>query len=139
MRVLIASLILVLSMSSLCALAQGKAESEAERVLLRYFDALSQGDTLTLRSLMDGRLLETRSRLLDNPAWPAFLVETFAGATFSIDRIETLSEAEIAIEATIVFGEDDTIPRRFLLRGESAPADARETFRIHDESGPGSR
>ncbi len=136
MRILITLLILVLSMSSLSIHAQGTAESEAEGVLLRYFDALSQGDTLTLRSVMGGTLLETQSPLLDNPTYPAWLVETFAGASFSIDGIETLSEAEVAIEASIVFGVDDAIPRRYLLRRETTESDTLGAFRIHEESGP---
>lgn len=139
MRILTTLLILVLSMSSLSAHAQGTAESEAEGVLLRYFDALSQGDTLTLRSVMGGTLLETQSPLLDNPAYPAWLVETFAGARFSIDSVETLSEVEVAIEASIVFGVDDAIPRRYLLRREITESDALGAFRIYDETGPGLR
>ncbi len=130
-------LILILSMSSLTAQALSPAETEAEGVLLRYFDALGQGDTRTMRAVLGGELLVTESALLDNPTYPAFLVGKFAGVRFTINRIETLSETEIAIEASMIFGEDDAVTRRYLLRRETTSSNAPGPFRIHGEQNPG--
>ena len=136
MRILIAVLILILSLSSLSVLAQSRAESEAEGVLLRYFDALSQGDVRTLRGLIDGEMRESQGGLLENPTWPAWLVQTFGGADLSVDRIETLGPDEVLIEASIIYGADDSTQRRYLLRRAPSGDEPGAPFRIHDETGP---
>jgi hypothetical protein len=110
-------------------------EAAAREVLLLYFNALSQGDVGTLRSLMGGALLEKRSRLLDNPTYPAHLVKTYGAARFVINKIETLGTADIAIDASIISTPDEVLKRRYLLRKEMAP-DSGSTYHLYGEIDP---
>lgn len=131
LRLIAAILILGLSSINALAVAGAQDEMEAQAVLTRYFDALSQGDTLTLRSLMGGDLLEKRSRLLDNPSYPAFLVETYGSARYSIDNMEIISPTDIAVEASITFDQESTAQRRFLLRKEPSDNGAAGNYLIY--------
>jgi hypothetical protein len=95
-------------------------ESDAETALMRYFDALSQGDIRTLRSLMAGDLLAKRASLLDNPTYPPFLAKTYGNAHFQIDAVNTLNPSTIEIQATIVFDQDNSSQRHYLLREKTS-------------------
>jgi hypothetical protein len=116
--------------------SQDLNESGAEQTLLHYFDALSLGDTRTLKSLMGGSLLEKRTRLLNNPAYPQYLAETFGVAIFTIDRIVSVSPDIVGIDATMKFGKDDYIQRRFLLHRVSSASSNKNTYLVHDEIEP---
>jgi hypothetical protein len=113
--------------------ASSEAEAEARTVLLRYFDALTQGDVSTLRSLMGGELLEKRSRLLDNPTYPEYLVETYQQARFEIERYAVMNEDSIAIDAVIVFPTDESMVKRFLLTRAANGGQSGPRYRVHDE------
>lgn len=135
-RAITATLIVSMSWTYALATSATQDELEARMVLMRYFDALTQGDTLTLRSLMCGDLLERRSRLLDNPTYPAFLVETNGSARFSLDETEAISPSDMAIEASIIFDQESTALRRFLLTKERSIPGAGENYCIYREDGP---
>lgn len=109
-------------------------ETEAGAVLLRYFDALTQGDTATVRALMGGDLLEKRSRLLDNPTYPTHLINTYGQAHFEINRYNTLDNDTISIDATIFLSPDESIKKRYLLKKELQTNITRSQFLIYEES-----
>jgi hypothetical protein len=115
------------------------AEIEAKGVLLRYLDALGQGDVHTLQSLMAGDLLESRALLLANPQWPAYLGSTLGDAEFAVERIETVGPDRVAVEVSIIFGEDDVLVRRFVLQRETANGQDDSPFRVVEEHDPGLR
>ncbi len=112
----------------------GADQAAAESVLTRYFAALSQGDTLTLRSLMGGSLLEKRSLLLDNPTYPAHLTSTYGQALFRINSYATFDDNSVSISATIDLSPDESINKRFLLKRELRSDMVSPQFLIIDET-----
>lgn len=114
------------------------SEIEARGVLLRYLDALRQGDTHTLQALMAGDLLVSRTLLLANPQWPDYLGSTFGDAEFKVERIETAASGRVAIEVSIAFRDDDLMVRRFVLKRE-AGGRSHSLFRVVEEHDPGLR
>lgn len=115
-------------------------ELEAESVLMRYFDALTQGDVFSMRRLMGGQLLETRSKLLENPGYPAYLGEMYARANFSVENIQLTGHGDVLIDVLISFEPEDggAAHRQYLMRIEPASEGVAETgFRVHVETTPG--
>ncbi|MBK8161666.1 MAG: hypothetical protein IPK65_00495 [Gammaproteobacteria bacterium] len=98
------------------AASMSAIESEAGTVLLRYFSALTQGDTAALRSLMGGELLAKRSRLLDNPAYPGHLIQTYGQAHYTITKYSALDDTTVSIDAIITMSPEESINKRFLLK-----------------------
>jgi hypothetical protein len=116
--------------------AMASPESEAEAVLIHYFDALSQGDVFTLRSLMAGDLLKKRSLLLNNPTYPAFLISTFGNVRFRIDNVELSSSTSVIIDASIIDTQDNIAQRRYILRKIKLSPNSPVQFHIYDDSIP---
>lgn len=117
-------------------LPQDQDASEAEQIMLRYFDALSFGDTQTLKGLMGGSLLEKRSRLLNNPVYPQYLAETFGSTIFTIDRIDVDGSGIVGIDVTMKFGKGDIIQRRYLLHRDASSSGVNNTYLVNDEIEP---
>jgi hypothetical protein len=112
------------------------SEAEARAVLMRYFSALSAGDTETIGSLLEGPLLAKRARLLENSTYPGHLIETYGRARFSIDHIETLG-ADIIADVSILYDGSNTSHRQYQLHKESAASDDNpSSLRIYGESEP---
>jgi hypothetical protein len=132
-RLLLIFAVLLTSGHATLSAASSADEAEARAVLLRYFDALAQGDVLTLRSLLGGDLLEKRYRLLNNPSYPAHLVETYKQAHFRIDQYTVLNEDTIAAEVVIVLSPDENVEKRFLLIREARSGLADSRYLISDE------
>ena len=130
-------IVLSLPLSS-AALAQSwsQAELEAKGVLHHYLDALKQGDTHTLRSLMAGDLLDSRSMLLENPLWPGYLGSAFGNAQFSVQDMETSGPNEVRIDVLIQYGADDFSLRRFVLRRDDPDLGGSAPFRVMEEHDP---
>jgi hypothetical protein len=83
-------LLLVVSAFSMSLFALGiphaKAEDSFDSVA-RYAEALRAGDTLSIKSLIGGRLYEKREVLLDqNKEYPDFLRNFYDGAVFRISN-----------------------------------------------------
>ena len=116
------------------ALSLTAQESDAETVLMKYFDALSQGDVMTLRSLMAGELLAKRAALLSNPTYPSFLAGTYGTARFQIDSVKTVNTSTIEIDASIIFDQDNNSPRHYLLRDEASGTNLNPIFRIYEDT-----
>lgn len=110
---------------------------EARAVLSRYFDALSQGDTRTLKSLLGPGLLERRIRLLDNPTYPAYLTQTFGQARFEIvGYSETEEGLLVDVSITLPGGNiDNGLDKRLVLKSEAHGTDS-PRFLIDDERVP---
>jgi hypothetical protein len=112
----------------------GGQEAEAGTVLIRYFDALTQGDVTALRTLLGGDLLRKRSGLLDNPTYTGHLINTYGQARYKINSYTTLGEGLVSIEATISLSADESINKRFLLKREGGADMITPQFRIYDET-----
>jgi hypothetical protein len=109
-------------------------ETEAGTVLIRYFDALTQGDVTTLRALLGGDLLKKRSGLLGNPTYTDHLIGTYGQATYKINSYNTLGEGLVSIEATISLSPEESIKKRFLLKREEESDMITPQFHIYDET-----
>ncbi len=90
-------------------------ELQAEAVLVRYFDALKQGDTSTLKTLLGGALLKKRLALLNNPTYPTHLINVYKDAQFQITGQQTINNGRIEITATLFLGQQDFQKKTFLL------------------------
>lgn len=127
---------LFLSLPALAAAAGYAERIEAKEVMLRYLDAMQQGDTFTMRSMMAGNYLERNTPLLRNPAWPGYLAETFGTAAFSIGSVRSAGPDEVIIEVYTHYGPRDTIASAYVLRRAVAMESPHPAFRIHDEFEP---
>ena len=107
---------------------------DAEATVIRYLDALAQGDTVTIRSLLTGRLLEAREPLLSNPTYPSHLINTFQGARFELSGHTVLNNDTVAVDANIIFKPGDVLTRRFLLRLEPGTSTSVARYYIFDET-----
>jgi hypothetical protein len=135
--VLLLFLALLSGLSATGAATSEYAEGiEAKEVLVRYLDALRQGDTITMRSMMSGSHLERHLPLLRNPTWPAYLAETYGATEFSIGRVRSVGANEFVIEAATLHGPEDVIVSAFVLRRETSPENPYGMFRISDEFEP---
>jgi hypothetical protein len=110
------------------------AESDAQALINNYFVALSRGDTSTLKSMMTGDLLKKRTRLLDNPTYPAYLSETYGNAQFTIDDTKTTDSGDIVIDASITFDSDNISRRRFYIRMEIRSSSPSPALYIYNET-----
>lgn len=133
-RLVILSLLLMPSINAVAATLTGANEIEARTVLSIYFDAMVQGDTLTMRSLLTGNLLKKRSRLLDNPTYPSYLAKTYGNASFSIDRLESTGSSTVAANVSIFLDKINVSYRRFLLRKEISSPGINPSYLIYDET-----
>jgi len=133
---LVFALMLTLFSLQAASAPQSKHAVEAQTVLLRYLDALAQGDTDVVRSLLGGDLLEKRRRLLENPTYSGYLIDTYGSARFSIDNIEDRSPDSVAIDISVIIDQATISQRRFLLQKEQSPASADAPFRIFGETNP---
>lgn len=134
-RVVVAVLLLFVVVVPMPAVAGG-AEYEAKQTLLRYFDAVRQGDTGTMRSLIGGRLLEERELLLGNPTYAGYLAATFANADFSVGRVEMLGRSGILVEAFIMHGPNDIVVRHYVLKATGGENKDSTRLLIYDENEP---
>lgn len=121
---------LVLSTQTAGAQPLSQSEMEAKATLVRYFDALANGDTSTLRSLMGGDFLNKRSRLLDNPTYPSHLIGAFQNAVFSFTRLTPMDNENITADITITLPTGEKMNKQFLLRRDAGDS----PYLVHNET-----
>ncbi len=107
-------------------------EQDARTVLTRYFDALGQGDTSTLRSLIGGDLLRKRARLLDNPTYPSHLVEVYRNAGVQFDQFTTRENDTVVVDVIITLATGEKLKQQFLLAKD--PGSDNRPFVIRNET-----
>jgi len=112
----------------------GGLESDAKAVIQRYFDALIQGDTADLRSLMGGDLIAKRSKLLDNPTYSTHLINTYGQARYKINSYNILGDDAVTVDVTITLSPDETINKRFLLKKAAESDMIAPRLLIYDET-----
>jgi len=88
---------------------------EAKAVVDRYFDALKQGDTQTIQSLLDGDLLTEQKALLNNPMYPGHLISMYQVATFEVITLETFDDGSIAVDTNVIIDNEESMHTRYLL------------------------
>ena len=90
--------------------------AEADLVMNRYFDALVNGDVITLKTLLGGDLEEKRAQLLNNPDYGSYLINTYMNAEFQILGYHNSGPDTIAIDVLISFSRNEFIRKRYLLK-----------------------
>ena len=115
--------IIYLALITLCALQINSISAEvtleqleAKEVVERYFDALKQGDTGSVQSLLDGDLLTTRKDLLNNPTYPDTLIELYKETSYEITAMETLDDGLVAVDTKVSMNSQESMSKRFLLQ-----------------------
>jgi|GEM_PF-3217323 len=103
------------------AMSLSNAQIEAENVIRSYHLALTQGDTTTIKALLGGDLLKKRRKLLDNPTYPAHLLNVYSGSTIEIVN-NTSENNSISITAKIILGTGEIQGRDYLLKQNNDPA-----------------
>ncbi len=93
------------------------SEDEATAVVLSYLDALSQGDTLTIKQLIDGNYLEKRRGILDNPNYTNTLSRMYSNANSEILGTEYIDDQQqrIAVDTLIELSKDEILQSRFII------------------------
>ncbi|HFQ92355.1 MAG TPA: hypothetical protein ENK29_05710 [Chromatiales bacterium] len=81
-----------------------------------YLDAQVKGDVSTLSALMCGPLLEKRQPLLDNPGYPAHLVNAYLGARYSLVHHQVLDTGDVKAEISVTFPGREPARRQLLLK-----------------------
>lgn len=128
-------LIILLTGTTAWADEQQTAEQEeAQAVVTRYFDALAQGDTETIKYLLGGKFLQRREKILSNPVYPDLLSELYALAEFEIIRSAPVGNNAIAVDTIITLNPQEIIKTRFLLAKLGHAPEEESRFRIVGEN-----
>jgi len=106
---------------------------DAACVMDKYFQALREGDTRTLKNLLGGYLLRKRKQLLENPRYPALLKKTYRNADFHILNSDVANN-KVTIDVDIIFNSSEKITMRFLLIRDATFDNESPQFRIHSQS-----
>ena len=100
---------LSIQFSSSVSAEQTLDQLEAKEVVDRYFDALKQGDTGTIQSLLGGDLLTVQKALLDNPTYPEHLITMYKDATYEITALETSQDGYLVVDAKISMNDEESM------------------------------
>ena len=106
---------LCIQFPSIVSADQTLDQLEAREVIARYFDALKQGDTQTIQSLLDGDLLTARKSLLNNPNYPDHLIVTYKDMAYEITALETLDDGVLKVDTTIAMNDQEARKTQYLL------------------------
>lgn len=101
--------------SSTVSAEQTLDQLEAQEVVNRYFDALKQGDTKTVKNLIDGDFLTSQKSLLNNSAYPDHLINIYKDMSFEITGIESFKDGLIAVNTKVLMNKEDLREKRFML------------------------
>lgn len=104
---------------------------EANAVVNNYFNALTQGDTNAIKSLLGGDLFEKRKRLLDNPTYPEHLINTYSNARLELTNNVSGNDS-ITVDAAITLNSGETMNRQYLLKKDPSHGQ----YIIYSESTP---
>ena len=89
--------------------------SDAAAVMDQYFLALTSGNSASLETLLGGRLLEKRKKLLGNPAYSGHLKKTYQDANFKILNYKSNRPGSVTVEVLITFSEGETLRKNYQL------------------------
>ena len=106
---------LSIQLTSIVSADQTLDQLEAREVIDRYFDALKQGDTQTIQSLLDGDLLTARKPLLNNPSYSDHLINVYKDMTYEITALKALEDGVLAVDTTIIMNDQESREKQYLL------------------------
>ena len=91
------------------------AETTAQDTVERYMKSLFSGDVATLETCLDKNLSQRRRAVLDDPAYPGFLIDRYDGATYHLLRVQIRNNGTTVVDVEIVFGSNEKMTVRFVL------------------------
>lgn len=106
---------------------------QAESVVNDYCVALINGDTETIKKLLEKTLLKKRKKLLDNPQYPDILRERYSNSRYVIFGNKLIDENQVEIDVNFVLNEQESFKRRFVLTKGKNPKNVTSQFYIQDE------
>ena len=118
--------------SNIDSLAVDSSNAAAEYVVNQYFSALASGDTLAMETLLGGKLLAKRKKLLKNPTYGGHLRKTYANALFTILNYKNHQASSMDVEVLIDFGKGEKI-KKILLMQKTDPENNQTTYYIANE------
>ena len=71
--------------------------------------------TGTIQSLLDGDLLTVQKPLLNNPSYPAHLINMYKDTTYEITALETSQDGYLVVDAKIIMNNEESMHTRYLL------------------------
>ena len=95
------------------------SEADAKSVVLRYLDALSQGDTQTIKQLLGDEILESKGIILDNPNYSNMLSKMYGLASYDVIGTSVVDEQNIAVDTVINLSPDERLNPRFILAADN--------------------
>jgi len=108
---------------------------QAESVINDYCAALINGDTETIKKLLEKTLLKKRKKLLDNPQYADILRERYYNSRYAIFGNKLIDENQVEIKVNIVLNEQESLKSKFILIKEKNSENINSQFRILDEIG----
>ena len=106
---------------------------QAESGVNDYCVALINGDTETIKKLLEKTLLKKRKKLLDNPQYPDILRERYSNSRYVIFGNKLIDENQVEIDVNFVLNEQESFKRRFVLTKGKNPKNVTSQFYIQDE------
>jgi len=90
--------------------------TEAGMVANQYMQALMEGDTEIVRSLLVDDALTRKSSMLSNPTYSGFLQRIYSNAQFQILNAELRSSGNIIADVLVTYSSQETIKFRLWLK-----------------------
>ena len=91
-------------------------DEEAGAVLQSYFAALQTGDVTALGRILGGKLLTSRTSLLQNPDYPYELVRDYGDAEFDILGLQVLDSGDVVATVDSWLSPSERLRHRLTLR-----------------------
>jgi len=90
--------------------------TEASMVVNQYMQALMQGDTEIVRSLLIDNELARKSSMLKNPTYPGFLQKIYNNAQYQISNTELSGADKIIVDVLVTYASQEKAKFRLWLR-----------------------
>jgi hypothetical protein len=91
-------------------------ETRARNLVSRYFDALTEGDTKTVLTLIGGELLLGRQELLENPEYSNYLIKNYRNSTVSVINSRQVDANLVEVDTSIYKSPDEQFELQLLVK-----------------------
>ena len=113
------TLILIILSFSLVHIDSAVSKQNSNNVVAEYINALSTGDTETLKKCLGERLQQRRQKTLEDPSYSSFLIDYYSGATFRIIRETNEKKGRKSVDVEITFESNDILTIRLILNSSN--------------------
>jgi len=91
-------------------------ETRARNLVSRYFDALTEGDTKSVQTLIGGELLLGRQALLENPEYSNYLIKNYRNSTVSVMNSRQVDSNLVEVGVSIHKSPDEQLELQLLVK-----------------------